>query len=199
MKDDERACCARFLYSFRALAYASQDNTLDKAMVDLSKSEDPRDLDEHFATGYWAPLLRAAIRLHRDDLSSVGQDKADTGRKAKRKLTDILNSIGPGTNNVQYDFMMIVMDIQRALGTRDGAEAYAMMIYVLDKVGDQETAAEFREASKRGETTRNTAIDGEDVPMDAAFHKCFARLAPEIEKEAIVIREARARNSESPY
>jgi beta-lactamase regulating signal transducer with metallopeptidase domain/tetratricopeptide (TPR) repeat protein len=190
MKDDDRACCAMYLYCFRSLAYASQDNSLDKAMDDLSKIDCSAE-HAHFIIGYWAPLFRTAIRLRHVDFSRVGQNKAQTGGKANRGVGDFLNSIGPDKANTQYTMTMIFMDLQGAMGHREGPEAYAMMIDFLDKLGDHESAAKCREAAKRN-CTYGTAKDGIDIPIDDAFQKCFARLAPEIEKKAIVIRRTRA-------
>jgi tetratricopeptide (TPR) repeat protein len=197
-KDDEKACWAGFLYLFRGLAYASQGNTLDKAMDDLTKIQFVPHEHEDFPEGYWAPLFRTAIRLRHLDFSSVGQVKAKTGREAKRSVIDILGGMGQDKTEAQSELLNTFVDLQGALGNREGPEAYAMMIYFLDKLGDHEMAAKHREAAKR-ETSHGTAPDIIAMVIDDAFQKCFARLAPEIEKRAVVIREARARNNESPY
>jgi len=165
-------------------------------MSALTKIEDLPHEPGDFLVGYWAPLFRAAIRLRRVDFSSVGQDKAQTGRLTKRNAIDILNGMGQDKAETKYEIVRIYLYLQQALGNRAGPEAYAMMIYFLDKLGDHEMAAKFREASKR-ENSYGTAEDVIDFVIDDAFHKCFARLAPEIEKKAIMIQKARTQNDES--
>jgi beta-lactamase regulating signal transducer with metallopeptidase domain/tetratricopeptide (TPR) repeat protein len=187
---DAAASCANFLYCFRGIAYASRDNTLDKAMDDLSKVDCSSE-HTHFAVGYWAPLFRTAIRLRHVDFSRVGQNRAQTGGKANRGVGNFLDSIGPDKANTRYTMTMIFLDLQGAMGHREGPEAYAMMIDFLDKLGDHESAAKCREAAKRNRDY-GTAKDGIDIPIDDAFQKCFARLAPEIAKEAEAIQKTRA-------
>jgi beta-lactamase regulating signal transducer with metallopeptidase domain/tetratricopeptide (TPR) repeat protein len=187
---DAAAACANFLYCFRGIAYASRDNTLDKAMDDLSKVDCSSE-HTHFTVGYWAPLFRTALRLRHVDFGLVGQNRAQTGGKASRGVGDFLDSIGPDKANTRYTMTMIFLDLQGAMGHREGPEAYAMMIDFLDKLGDHESAAKCREAAKRN-SDHGTAKDGIDIPIDDAFQKCFARLAPEIAKEAQAIQKTRA-------
>jgi len=179
-KKGDMADCAD-LYALRSLAYASQENTLDKAMSDLTKIEDLPDIHGDWIAGYWAPLLRTAIRIRHLDFSSVGQGKAKTGRETGKPITDTLKSLGSRQDPEAQAMIRTFMDLQRSMGNRAGPEAWAMQIYFLDKMGDHAMAAKLREGAKRY-TVSPADLDC-FAEVDAAFHKCLVRLLPEIKSK----------------
>ena len=131
---------------------------MDNALADLKKITNP-PLDDDFA-GYWAPLLRAAIRIR---LFDVHQGKDTTVK----------------------EYAQIIQDIETAIGKRRGAEAYAAMANFLEKGGNREYVAKIREAAKR-DRVEYSAADTFDVDIEAAFHKCLAQTLARNREQAVV-------------
>lgn len=155
---------------FRALAYAQQDETLDKALADLANVRPPADHDNVPEEGHGderlACLLRAAIRIHQGGMKSNDAIRAQ-----------ILQDVASGYL------------IQLSPGGAPLPDGYAMLAYVMKKDGDPKNAAMAREmmktaAAAREEWKKNppTDMDDDSLAFIDAYHRCFVRLVPEIEQ-----------------
>jgi tetratricopeptide (TPR) repeat protein len=169
---DEEGVCL-----YRALAYAGQDGTLDKAMNDLAKIEDisPGGPDDFNCC--WASLLRAAARIRRLHTAGAVKDKA----QAQRDVATIMN------------------DIQQAMNVWPSPEAVALMACFIDQDKSSSAhayVASLREVVKREPKKEFPLDDGTLlVDIDAAVCKCLMRLVPEIEKELKAMRKGESPKS----
>jgi beta-lactamase regulating signal transducer with metallopeptidase domain/tetratricopeptide (TPR) repeat protein len=156
--------------AFRALAYAQQDETLDKALADLADVRPPahdfNNPENDHGDERLACLLRAAIRIYQGKMRSK-------------------DAITPQIWQDLSDGYLVQLP-----GGSPFPDGYAMLGYVMEKYGDRKDVAVARDmrktAAQVGEKWKDNLwkdMDDDSVAFFDAYHRCLVRLVPEIEQK----------------
>jgi tetratricopeptide (TPR) repeat protein len=180
-QDRETALCAR------GMAYLLYLRQYDKAIADftemlrLAKGEEDGVSVVH--------LMRALAYAHREDAwdkvqadltefmkSSMGEPSAEENEMLYWAYL-LRAAAAARQNGSDAALPSAIKDAEKALTVHRGADAYAVLIWLLEKAGHSDKAVKLRKAAVRGADKSALSV-GIETDMDAAVHECLVRALP---------------------